>query len=148
MLVYQKSFPRLASKESMQWTVQRIIDQRRCRILLWSLAFGCAATVTQAQNRQIIDARDSIINTAGTGGRASMNISSTRGINAFHGNNQVAHINGIVLNSAAAGARAELNIASKTTSGSSGNQTVSIAGAVVNQAGAGKNSVINIGGTR
>jgi len=148
MLAYQKSSLRLASKEAMQWTMRRVINRRRGRVLLWSLVFGFAATATQAQNRQIIDARDSIINSAGTGGRASMNISSTCGITAIHGNNQVTHINGIVLNSAAAGARAELNIASKTASGSSGNQTVSIAGAVVNQAGAGKTSVINIGGIR
>jgi len=112
------------------------------------VALMFVATTTQAQNRQTVDGKGGIINTAGAGGKARLNISSTQGVTVVRGNQQVAHINGIVLNAAGAGARAELNIASKTALGTSGGQTVSIAGAVINQAAAGRTSVINIGGVR
>lgn len=100
-----------------------------------------------AGNEQVVNTTGAIVNQASTGGQASMNISSVKGIPVPAGNRQITDVKGVIVNSAAAGGKAELNIASRTAAGSSGAQVISINGPVINQAH-GRTSVMNIGSSR
>lgn len=104
-------------------------------------------SVAYAQNNQQAVMNGAVVNVAGPGGHAVMNISSTKNISNIRGNNQISVVNGAVVNSAMFGAYSELNIASRNGGSGSGNQIVSIGGPVVSQAsGRGVRNVVNIGG--
>ena len=117
------------------------------RCILLAGALGAGALAAQAQdNSQKVNVQGAVVNRAGQGGHAVMNIGSTKGGAIKGSNRQQVDINGAIVNSADAGARSEVNIASKRRAGASGSQVVSVSGPVVTSArGRGVTSTVNIG---
>ena len=111
-------------------------------LLCWTAAAQAGGST------QIVNAKNAIVNSAQSGGTATMNISSNKGVPVPAGNKQITQVNGPILNAAGPGGHAELNIASRTPKGSSGAQVISINGPVVNQASGGQTSIMNIGSSR
>jgi hypothetical protein len=114
--------------------------------LLLTLPVIVYAEIVIQNNEQSAEVNGSIINEAGSGANAKMNISSITQKQKIIKNKQQAEVKGVIFNSAQNGASSIINIASKTQTSSSGKQIVKVDGNVVNTAsGRGVTSEVTIG---
>ncbi|MBX7228338.1 MAG: hypothetical protein K1X48_01875 [Burkholderiaceae bacterium] len=110
-----------------------------------SINSGHAEVIIQ-NNEQNAEVTGGIINEAGSGSNAKMNVSSVTQKQKIINNKQKAEIKGVILNSAQNGASSIVNIASKTQTSNNGKQLVQVNGNIVNTAsGRGVTSEVTIG---